>query len=226
MNMKKSITKKTTVSDFLVTAKKHPISNKQINRLILGIDATASREATWDIATSLHSDIFSVAEKTLQIQLAYYRGIGDFKASEWTQSPQSLRSTMEKVQCLGGRTQISRFLQHCYTEALNNTLKGIVFIGDCCEEEPKEIIELAGKIGILGIPIFVFQEGNDAFANTVFRQIAKISRGAHSPFSVDSAKTLAELLEAVISYVVRGHRPTNDLLKNPHARYLLDQIDP
>ena len=223
--MKKSITNKTTVSNFLSATKKYPIVDKSKNRLILGIDATASREATWDIATSLHSDIFSVAERTLQIQLAYYRGIADFKASDWTQTHQSLRSSMEKVHCLGGRTQISRFLQHCYTEAIHHTLKGIVFIGDCCEEEPKEIINLAGKIGILGIPIFIFQEGHDAFATKVFREIAKISGGAHSSFSADSAKALGELLEAVFSYVVREHRSTNDLLKKPHAKYLLDQLD-
>lgn len=223
--MKKSLTKTTTVSDFLQATQNHSLSNRSNHRLILGIDATASREATWDIATSLHSEVLSAAEKSLQIQLAFYRGVADFKTSNWTQTHQSLRKAMERVQCLSGRTQILRFLQHCYGEAINNSIKAIVFIGDCCEEEPQAIVDLAGKLGILGIPIFIFQEGHDPFATKVFREIAKVSRGAHSPFSTDSARTLGDLLEAVISYVLKGHEITSNLLKNRHAKHLLDQLD-
>ena len=55
-------------------------------RLLFALDATASREPTWDLATSLQGEMFVAAAESggLDIRLAFYRGFDEFKVSRWT----------------------------------------------------------------------------------------------------------------------------------------------
>ena len=52
-------------------------------RLIFALDATASREPTWDHACHIQGEMFRETALLggLEIQLAYYRGFGEFRAS-------------------------------------------------------------------------------------------------------------------------------------------------
>ena len=54
-------------------------------RLIFGMDATASREPLWDRACHIQAQMFEATASMggIEIQLAYYRGFGEFKAAPW-----------------------------------------------------------------------------------------------------------------------------------------------
>ena len=77
-------------------------------------------------------------------------------------------------------------------------------------EHPSPIYErfvrLAGELGLLGVPIFIFHEGRDRTAAAAFKQIASLSRGAYLSFDLSSADRLKELLAAVAVYAAGGYR--------------------
>ena len=58
-------------------------------RLIFAIDATASRQPTWDNACQLQGEMFRATASiaTLAVQLCYYRGFNEFYASRWLLAP-------------------------------------------------------------------------------------------------------------------------------------------
>ena len=217
---------KTSVIDFLREAHDQAITKATSARLIFAMDATASREPTWDLATSLHAELFSIASSTrLDVQLVYYRGLDDFFVSGWNKEPRTLLHEMQNVRCRGGRTQILRVLQHARRQISNEKTEAVVFVGDCCEESPTELYACAGELGLFRLPVFVFQEGYDAHAKQVFQQIAKRSRGAYARFAPGAAKELAALLGAVVAYATKG-RDAVSQLATAEARQLLKQLPP
>lgn len=175
-------------------------------RLIFALDATASREPTWDRACDLQGDMFHAADGVggLDVQLVFYRGYRECKAGRWVSSPERLVEQMVKVRCLGGRTQIRRVLGHAVRETGRRRVNALVFVGDCLEEDIDEVCHLAGRLGILGVPLFLFQEGGDPVAARAFREMAKLSGGAHCGFDLSSARQLRELLRAVAVFATGG----------------------
>ena len=178
----------------------------QSGRLIFAMDATASREPTWDHACHIQAEMFAetAALGGLEIQLCYYRGIGEFKASSWLTDTSSLQRKMAAVRCLGGHTQIGRVLKHATAMAKQQRTDALVFVGDCMEEDIDELCQLAGVLGIHGVPAFMFHEGGDVRAGQGFRQIAKLTKGAYCPFDAGSASQLRDLLSAVAVYAAGG----------------------
>lgn len=129
----------------------------------------------------------------------------EFRASPWLTSSQSLLAHMNKVTCSGGPTQIARLLTHyCHAGSANTPVRGLVFVGDACEEPPNTLIDLAGRCRLLNQPLFMFQEGHDATVAGVFREMAAVSGGAYAPFDNTSAAYLGELLGAVARYATGG----------------------
>ncbi len=57
----------------------------QRGRLIFALDATMSRQPMWDTACQLQADMFREAASIggLDVQLVYYRGLGECRASRW-----------------------------------------------------------------------------------------------------------------------------------------------
>jgi len=181
-------------------------------RLIFALDATASREPTWDRACRIQGEMFeaTAALGGLDVKLMFYRGFGECKASRWLQSAAELHRAMSAVSCVGGETQIERVLDHAIAESKKQRVHALVFVGDAMEENVDRLCKLAGELGLLGTPIFVFHEGGDAVAGAAFRQIAKLSRGAYLSFDLASADRLKELLAAIAVYAVGGYRALAD----------------
>ncbi|MDQ2694988.1 MAG: VWA domain-containing protein [Pseudomonadota bacterium] len=182
-------------------------------RLIFALDATASRQPTWDQACQIQGEMFSetAALGGLAIQLVWYRGFGEFSASPWLVDSARLLRQMTSVRCLGGMTQIGRVLQHAIDETRTHKINALVFIGDCVEESVDGLCGLAGELGLLGTPVFVFHEGSEPYAADALRQIARLSRGAYCTFDAGSARQLRELLGAVAVYAAGGRRALEDL---------------
>jgi hypothetical protein len=189
-----------------VTAMPRIKSDGRLGRLIFAMDATASREPTWDRACHLQAQMFqeTAALGGLEIQLCYYGGFKKFSASPWLRHSDALLARMMAVTCLGGYTQIEKILQHTLEETQRQKVNALVFVGDCMEENVDQLCHIAGKLGVLGVPAFVFQEGHDPVAEHAFRQIAKLSQGAYCRFDASSAAQLRDLLSAVAIYAAGG----------------------
>ena len=175
-------------------------------RLVLAMDATMSRQHSWDMALEIQGDMFAEAGRIggLDVQLVYFRGFGECRASKWTPDTAVLARLMSGIRCQGGRTQIGRVLKHLKAEAAAGKVNACIYIGDALEEDIDALAELAGEVGLLGIPVFMFQEGHDAAAETGFREIARLTRGAYFRFGSDAARILRELLSAVAVYAAGG----------------------
>jgi hypothetical protein len=191
-----------------VRAAPQPAGQSGRGRLVLAMDATMSREHSWDQALSIQSSMFSEAGKLngLDVQLVYFRGHGECRASKWSPDTQSLARLMSSIRCRGGRTQILRVLKHLKSEAQAGKVNACVYIGDALEEPVDELAAVAGEIGLIGVPVFMFQEGADPQAEAGFREIARLTRGAYFRFGHDSARVLRELLTAVAVYAAGGYK--------------------
>jgi hypothetical protein len=95
-------------------------------------------------------------------------------------------------------------------ESQRGKVNALVFVGDCVEENEDELAGLAGRLGLSGLPAFVFQEGNDPIAERTFQQIARLSGGAYSHFDASSPQTLRDLLSAVAVYAAGGRKALED----------------
>jgi hypothetical protein len=181
-------------------------------RLIFAMDATASREPTWDRACQIQGEMFreTAALGALEVQLVYYRGFHEPRASPWFSDTRGLLECMSSVSCLGGYTQIARVLKHAITETGRARVNALVFVGDCMEENLDELCLLAGELGLLGLPAFVFHEGDDPVGARALREIARLSGGAYCRFDAASPRQLRELLGAVAVYAVGGVRALED----------------
>jgi hypothetical protein len=200
----------TELRDFLRRVASTPmrVPAGERGRLIFALDATASRQPTWDQACHLQAEMFeeTAALGGLDVQLAYYRGFMDFRASDWTSRSQDLTRKMSGVACMAGETQIEKVLRHAVNETKRKRVNAVVFVGDCMEEDVDRLGKVAGELGLLGVPVFLFQEGHDVLAEFAFAQIARLTGGAHCRFDAGSAKTLRDLLSAVAVFAAGGRK--------------------
>ena len=202
------------VDAFLEQARKIPVPRGPggRGRLIFAMDATASREPTWDMAAEIQGEMFAetAALGGLDIQLVFYRGFGEFKVSKWAADGNSLLRLMTGVQCLAGQTQIGKVLKHAANETRKQRVDALVFVGDAFEEDIDAVGQAAGEIGLLGVPAFMFHEGPDPIAAFAFQQVAKLTNGAYCQFDASSARVLRELLAAVAVYAAGGRAALED----------------
>jgi hypothetical protein len=213
------------ITQFLQKSRDIATFVEQQPRLIFAVDATASRQPTWDHATRLQQEMFITSNKvtSLSVQLCYFRGFNDFRASRWLNDSEALATLMGKVRCEGGHTQIARLLKHAQSEHGKTAVRALVFIGDALEENPDTLCNLAGQCGILRLPLFLFQEGRDRTVEQTFRTMAKLSGGAYARFDSSSASTLAGLLGAVASFASGGHAAL-EKRGGDSAKLLLQQL--
>ncbi len=197
-------------------------------RLIFAMDATASREPTWDRACQVQGQMFleTAALGGLDVQLVYYRGFDECRASRWVDNPSDLVRLMTGVFCLAGETKLARVLRHAIRETEKKRVAALVFVGDCFEENLDQVGQIAGQLGLLGVRAFLFQEGGNPDAERAFRQIARLTNGAHCRFDASSPRQLRDLLGAVAAYAAGGPRALADLSRHssPEVRLLASQV--
>ena len=175
-------------------------------RLIFALDATMSRQPTWDMACALQADMFreAAAIGSLDIRLVYYRGLNECRASPWVSDTTRLARLMSGIACRGGNTQIGRVLSDARNEAVASGVRAMVFVGEAMEEPIDTLCARAGDLGLLKVPVFMFQEGHDPVAEQAFREIARLTGGAWCRFDPGAAAQLRELLRAAAAYAAGG----------------------
>jgi hypothetical protein len=196
-------------------------------RLVFALDATMSRQPTWDMACALQADMFREAASlgSLDIRLVYYRGLNECRASPWISDSAHLAKLMAKIDCRGGNTQIGKVLSEARREAVASGVRAVVFVGDAMEEKVDELCAKAGELGLLKVPVFMFQEGHDETAEQAFREIARLTGGAWCKFDPGAAAQLRELLRAAAAYAAGGREALKRLSANESgAAKLLGQM--
>jgi hypothetical protein len=216
------------VSAFVEAAKNTPAPGASgRGRLIFALDATMSRQPTWDMAQSLQAKMFDTAASLggLDVQLVYFRGFSECRASNFVSAGRGLAQLMSRIDVRGGSTQIRRVLGHARNEAVRARVGALVFIGDAMEENPDTLASLAGELALLGLKAFMFQEGRDPLARRTFEEIARLTGGAYSAFDAGASARLAALLRAAAAYAAGGHAAlAREAADDPAARLLLSQM--
>lgn len=176
-------------------------------RLIFALDATMSRQPTWDMAQSIQGEMFrtTAAKGGLDVQLVYFRGFHECRASNFVSEGAGLGALMSKISCRAGRTQIDRVLSHALDEARAQRVGALVYIGDAMEENLDALAATAGELGLLGLKAFMFHEGSNASAKAAFKEIARLTGGAYAAFDLSAPRRLAELLGAAAAYAAGGY---------------------
>ena len=112
-------------------------------RLIFALDATASRQPTWDRACMIQGAMFEATAGIgcLDLQLVYYGGYDTCRASRWLTTAADLHRVMRSVSCVGGETQIERVLTHAIRETGKRKVNALIFVGDTRRQ-----LEPAGRL--------------------------------------------------------------------------------
>jgi hypothetical protein len=197
------------ISAFLAEAQQlQPPSESANGRLIFALDATMSRQQTWDAACALQAELFDAASRAggLSVQLVYFRGIDEARASRWVSDAKSLRKLMSGINCHGGLTQIGRVLDHALEATAKQPVAALVYVGDAMEEDVDALCAKAGVLGLRNTKAFMFLEGRNSAAKQAFCEIARLTGGAMLPFDRGSAAELRALLGAVATYAAGGRR--------------------
>ena len=198
-----------------------PVSADARGRLVFALDATMSRQPTWDLACDLQGAMFDAAGSVggLSVQLVYFRGFSECQASKWVGNTKSLRDLMIRIDCRGGQTQIGKVLAHALREARKQPVAALVYVGDAMEENVDGLCQMAGELGLLNVKAFMFHEGHDPVAERAFREIARLTGGAYLPFNAAAAAQLKALLGAVATYAAGGRKALEK--STAHAAQLL-----
>lgn len=200
-----AVSKRAEVDAFLAAAKR-AADNGGNGRVMLALDATMSRQPTWDLACGIQADMFkAVTSKTaLSMQLVYFRGHGECRASRWAKSGDEFANMMSGIECRAGHTQIEKVLKHAAKEHRRAKVNALVYIGDAVEESADDIGHAAGQLGLHNVPIFMFQEGHDRQVELVFKEVARLSRGGWFRFDRSAPDVLKELLASIAIYATGG----------------------
>ncbi len=216
------------IAAFVEAAKKVPApAAAGRGRLIFALDATMSRQPTWDLAQTLQAKMFEAAAGLggLDVQLVYFRGMDECRASNFVSGGQGLAELMSRIEVRGGSTQIRKVLAHARDEARRAKVGVLVFVGDAMEENPDRLAVLAGELALLGVKAFMFQEGQDPAARRAFSEIARLTGGAFSAFDAGASARLSALLRAAAAYAAGGQTAlAREAASDPAARLLLSQM--
>jgi len=183
------------------------------------IDATASRENTWEQAQTIQAKMFRSASglKALKLRLVYFGG-NQLTKLGWNDNERSVAAHMAAVRCSAGLTQIIPGLEAFIDEKPENRAGAIILIGDCFEEDSAISTKTATLLKDKGIKVFSFIEGEDWTAHSVFKNLAAVTGGKFAKFGDDLP--LDDLCEGV-ALMASGGEKALTRLKNDKVRQLL-----
>jgi len=192
---------------------------KQATKIGFLIDATGSREQTWELAQTIQAKMFQAVSglKAVSLRLVYF-GNNRLTALGWDNNPNSVAKHMAAVRCRTGLTQIIEGLQSFIDERPDGKAAAIILIGDCFEESSSQAERAAILLKEKGIKVFSFVEGYDPTAQSVFRRISEITGGKFARFG--SNMPLSDLCEGVVLLASGGEKALGRL-KNKNVQKLL-----
>jgi hypothetical protein len=216
------------VDAFVEAAKRAPAPmSSGRGRLIFALDATMSRQPTWDMAQALQGRMFEATARLggLDVQLAYFRGVNECRVTNFVSGGAGLAELMSRISVQGGATQLRRLLVHARDEARRARVGALVFVGDAMEERIDPLLATAAELALVGVQAFMFQEGGDPAARRAFKEIARLTGGAYETFDAGAAARLEALLRAAAVYAAGGRTAlAAQAAGDGAARALLEQM--
>ena len=205
------------------------IHTSQRPRLLFTMDATASREPSWNIAKEITGAMFEAVPGALDVALAYHGGGRLQEITPFSTNARAFLDKLQMVQCRAGCTALNKILDAAIDIP---QLKALIYVGDCFEESAIEAVELAQQLKLKGVRCFMFHDtssGTQGYdvktARTIFEQIAQITGGALLPFDENSPGMVKALLEAIAIFASLGIKALEQKTKYlPAARLLLAQM--
>jgi hypothetical protein len=198
---------------------------EKAGRLIFAMDATMSRQHSWDVASQIQADMFDEAASIngLAVQLVYFRGFAECRSSRFVHSGKAMTGLMEKIDCRGGRTQIEKVLKHGVKMAREQKVRAMIYVGDAMEDNIDALCHQAGQMALLGTKIFLFHEGHDRAAGEAFQTLAKMTKGGYYKFDASAPDKVRRLLRAIAAYA-SGGLVALESKSSREARLLLEQM--
>lgn len=205
------------------------LANEKRPRLLFAMDATASREAAWDVAKTITGAMFQAVPGALDVALAYHGGGRLKEITPFSSDAKVFLDKVQTVRCQAGMTALNSVLAAAMEIS---HLKALIYVGDCFEEDEAEAIELAEHLKLKGVRCFMFHDSSSGsfgydtqLARTIFEQIARLTGGALLPFDETAPQMVKALLEAIAVYAVGGMKALEQKTKYlPAARLLLEQM--
>ena len=157
-------------------------------RLVFALDATMSRQPTWDLACKLQGRCSRRRSKIggLAVQLIYFRGFDECRASQWVIAPSALTKLMTQIDCRGGHTQIGRVLRHVRNAGASTGVKALVYVGDAMEEPVDALCAAAGEVGAPRRQGVHVPRGAGPGRGHAFKEIARLTGGAYARFDANA----------------------------------------
>ena len=194
-------------------------------RLLLAVDATASRGRAWAAARATTDVLFSAVPDGLDIGLAVHGGSKVHTWTDFTPDAARLRDRAASVSCMAGETRLVEMLDRARG---TERLKVLVYIGDVLEESLPAVVEAAKALRLRGCRVIVLHDTADHAAGlhrSAFGAIADAGGGCVMPFEAGSIDRLREMLEALATLAAGGVRLLRERQRAlPGARLLLEHL--
>lgn len=195
---------------------------KKTPKLLFAMDATASRQASWDVAQEITLSMFDVIPGGLKIALAHHSGGQLREVTDFKDDSSFFKKKINAVRCVAGETALNQVLENASEIPGLNSL---IYIGDAFEENPASAFEIARKLKAKGVPCFLFQEGDNPYVKETFTSIAEITGGAVFPFAMDSLLHVRERLDAIAAFAAGGMKLLQEKRASlPAARELIERL--
>ncbi len=156
-----------------------------------------SREPSWDLAQRLQAEMFDVAAHCggLDIQLVYFRGFNECRASRFIRTGRASRRRCGKFRCAAARRRSAGCCGHVRSEQADAPVGAFIYIGDAMEEKADDLARVAGELGLRGVKGFFFQEGANSHAAACFKDFARLTGGAYAAFDTHGAGPAGRLAQ-------------------------------
>jgi hypothetical protein len=171
-------------------------------RLVLAIDATASRAPAWNASQRVMGGLFTALPGELEVALAVHGGSRVHTFTGFTSKVETLRKQSARVQCQAGMTAMLNIL----AAVLKLDVRVIVYVGDVFEESHRGARRLANALAAKGTRVIILHDGGspEDADGRIFQEIASITGGAVLPFDASALDELGELLRAIAVLAVGG----------------------
>ena len=177
-----------------------------------------SRQPTWDTACRLQAEMFREAAAIggLDVQLVYFRGLNECRASRWVSDGAGLGDLMGRIHCVGGHTQIRKVLEPRARRARHGAkVAALVYVGDAMEEAIDDLAAGAGELGLRGVAGLHVPRGPRSGRRAgVPRDRAADAAAPIAASIFGAAHELAELLRAAAVYAAGGVKALADLRRS------------
>jgi len=200
------------------------LSRPRRPRMVLAIDATASRERAWSAAKQVTDSMFLAVPGGLDVALAVHSGGRMTLFSPFHPDAGALRDDAASVICRAGKAVLLDILARTRD---STGVKVVVYVGDNFEEDHAAGMAAADALRARGTRLIVLHDASSAKpgAREAFECLANRTGGCVMPFDAGAPVRLRDMLLSIAAYAAGGHA----LLKrrshgSPSARLLLEHM--